>query len=195
MEKETDEDYPMTMQDARLMTVEEFEAFVELPENANKRFEFIGGEIIEVPNNAYSSEIASRISGYIFVYLLKNDIGHLTGEGGGFKVATERYAPDVAFTAYDTQKELDKKGYNGNPPDLAVEVVSSENKTEEDELTIKLSSYLSVGTMVWIVRPEKKTIEVHEAGKAGKVFRESDTIKLATVLPNFELKVRDIFKK
>jgi Uma2 family endonuclease len=185
----------MTMQESRLMTVEEFEAFVDLPENANKRFEFIGGEMIEVPNNAYSSEIAIRISSEIYFYLKQNRIGRVTGEGGGFKIGTERYAPDVAFTSFETQEKFDKKGYNSNPPDLAVEVVSSDSKTENDELTVKLSTYLSVGTIVWIVRPEKKIIEVHEAGKIAKIFRENDTIKLESLLPNFELKLSEVFQE
>jgi Uma2 family endonuclease len=185
----------MTMQESRLMTVEEFEAFVELPENADKRFEFIGGEIIEVPNNTFVSYIAGLILTYFNLYLFSNDIGYVTGEAGGYKVSTERYAPDVAFIAYETQKELDKKGYNNNPPDLAVEVVSSESKAEDDELTIKLGNYLAAGTMVWIVRPEKKQIEIYESGKPVKIFRENDSIKLETVLPNFELKLSNIFKK
>ncbi|MBK8031699.1 MAG: hypothetical protein IPK17_19865 [Chloroflexi bacterium] len=37
------------------MTVEDFDQFVDLPENADKLFEFIGGEAVEVPSNAYSS--------------------------------------------------------------------------------------------------------------------------------------------
>lgn len=176
------------------MTVERFDEWVALPENADKHFEFIGGEIIEVPSNPYVSKIASIISGFIFMYLLKNDIGHVTGEAGGYMVAGERYAPDVAFISYEKQPELAKSGYNPNPPDLAVEVVSSESQIEEQRLTVKLSTYLAVGTMLWVVRPELATIEVHQSGKAPQVSRNDDTIKLTTVLPDFELKLTDVFK-
>ena len=58
-----------------------------------------------------------------------------------------------------------KKGYNTNPPDLAVDVVSSESRVENDKLTIKLGNYLSVDTIVWIVRPEKGYIEVYQMGR------------------------------
>ena len=87
----------MVLPDHIRYSLVEFEAFIDLPENAERFFEFIGGEILEVPSNTYSSKIASRISGFIFMYLLQNDIGHLTGEQGGYMVFGERYAPDVAF--------------------------------------------------------------------------------------------------
>ncbi|MEO0598293.1 MAG: hypothetical protein AAF126_19450, partial [Chloroflexota bacterium] len=68
----------MTIQDMpQVMTTEDFEQFVNLPENADKHFEFIAGEIVEVPSNPFVSKIASIISGFIFMYLLKNDIGHV----------------------------------------------------------------------------------------------------------------------
>ena len=180
----------------RTMTVEEFDAFTEQPENADKLFEFIGKEIVEVPSNAYSSKIASKINGYLFMYLLNNDIGHLTGEQGGYQIAGERYAPDVAFISYQRQPELAKKGYNPNPPELAVEILSSDDLREERRLTIKLGNYLYVGTTVWIVRPEENEdiIEVHEPGKKVAVLGKDDTVSAEHILPGFMLAVADILK-
>ena len=183
----------MTIQE-RGYTVEEFEEFVERPENADKLFEFIGGEIFEVPSNPFSSKISQIISGELYIYLKQHDIGHLTGEQGGYMVAGERYVPDVAFISYEKQPELVKQGYNPNPPDLAVEVISSESKNEESKLTIKLSNYLSVGTLVWIVRPEEKHIEVHQSGKAAKVLGEKDILDAGELLPGLQIKVSDILK-
>jgi Uma2 family endonuclease len=183
----------MTMQE-RLYTVEEFETFTELPENADKFFEFVGGEIVEVPSNPKVSKIASRINLYIGMYLLQNDIGHLTGEAGGYKVSGERYAPDVGFIAYEKQPELAESGYNPNPPDLVVEVISSNRSDERDKLRIKITNYLATGTVVWVVKPDTKQVEVHTVGEPVRIYRENDTISGGTVLPDFELKVADIFK-
>ena len=182
------------------MTAEAFDAFTERDENADKLFEFIGGEIVEVPSNAYASKIASRVNGYIFVYLMNKDIGHLTGEQGGYQVAGERYAPDVAFISYARQPELAKKGYNPNPPELAVEVLSSEDAREERNLTIKLGNYLYAATTVWIVRPDNKDendqpepiIEVHEPGKKVQVLGPDDTLSAEHILPGFTVRVADL---
>jgi Uma2 family endonuclease len=181
----------MTMHETRLMTVEAFEAFVDLPENSEKILEFIAGEVYEVPSRPSNSSLASKIMAYIHIYLKGHDLGHLTGKGGGIALRDERYHPDLAFTSYEKiPKILPTMIYLEMPPDLVIELLEP-----EDEFTIKLSTYLSVDTMVWIVRPEKKVIEVHEAGKTAKVFRENDTIKLESLLPNFELKLSEVFQE
>lgn len=176
-----------------LTTVAEFEQFVRQPENADRLFEYIGGEIIEVPSNPFVSKIASRISGYFFAFLLQHDLGHLTGEAGGYMVSGERYAPDVAFIRYAKQPELAQSGYNPNPPDLAVEVVSAGSKVENERLTIKLSNYLAAGVIVWIVRPEERYVEVHQPGAPARIFRDGDTLDGGDILPGFTLAVRAIF--
>lgn len=174
------------------VTAEEFETFINLPENADKLFEWVGREIIEVPSNPYASYIASKILGYLFMYLVTNDIGWTTTEAGGYVVAGEKYAPDVGFVTYAKQKRPAKQGYNPNPPDLAVEVVSSESRAENDKLTIKLGNYLSVGTIVWIVRPDKGYIEVHQTGKKVDTYRRGAVIQGGELLPGFELTVDNI---
>lgn len=176
------------------ITVEQFEDFVDQSENADKLFEFIGGEIVEVPSNAYSSKIAMRIGGFIFMYLHTNDIGHLTGEHGGYKVNDDRYAPDVGFVLYTSQDELDKQGYNSVSPDLAVEVMLSDSNRENAQLTIKIGNYLAVQTTVWIVRPDTKTIEVYQAGKPVETYHNGQFVSGGDIVPNFELKLDDIFK-
>lgn len=174
------------------VTAEEFEIFINLPENTDKLFELIGGEIIDVPSNTYASYIASKILGYLFMYLLTNDIGWTTTEAGGYDIAGEKYAPDVAFVSYTKQKRPSKQGYNPNPPDLAVEVVSSESRAENDKLTIKLGNYLSVGTIVWIVRTDAGYIEVHQSGQKVETYRRGTIIQGGELLPGFELIVDNI---
>lgn len=175
-------------------TVAGFEAFIQQPENVDKLFEYIGGEIVEVPSNTYVSNIAILIATFIQMYLLKNDIGHVTGEAGGYMVAGERYAPDVAFISYDRQPELTREGYNPNPPELAIEVVFNESRAENDKLTVKLSNYLSVGTIVWIVRPEAEYIEVHRPGQPVHIFRKGEKIDGGTLLPGFQLEVTSVLR-
>jgi hypothetical protein len=65
-------------------TVEEFEAFVNLPENADKNFEFIGGETVEVPTNMLCSMIAGIFLTYINLFVLQENLGIVTGADGGY---------------------------------------------------------------------------------------------------------------
>lgn len=176
---------------ARDFTVEKFDDFVELPENQDKLFEYIGGEIVEVPSNPYSSYISGWVHTFINMYLLKHPIGFATGEQGGYMVSGERYVPDVAFISFAKQKELARTGYNLNPPDLAVEVVSPTDS--EKKLSIKISNYLATQTSVIVIYPEEQEIAIHKPGEPVVILGIEDTLTVESVLPNFKVAVKDIF--
>ena len=177
------------------MSAEAFDQFVQRPENAEKILELIAGEVFEVPSNPYVSEIANLIAFFIRLFLVENKIaGHVTGEAGGYMVGGERYAPDVAYISYARQAELARSGYNPNPPELAVEVISDpENWEEHRQLRIKLSSYLAAGVLVWVVNPEDQLVEVHQVGQSALVVDASGTLTGGEVLPGLKLAVKDIF--
>jgi Uma2 family endonuclease len=178
----------------RLIPVEEFDSFVERPENADKLFELVGGEIFEVPSNAYASKIASVISFFIQLFLRDHGIaGHVTGEAGGYVVAGEKYAPDVAYISKERQPELAKEGYNPNAPDLAVEVDFPSSYTSQKKLNIKIANYLAAGTLLWMVYPETKEVNVYVPGQPVKILGINDTLDGGNVLSGFALAVREVF--
>ncbi|TVR22552.1 MAG: Uma2 family endonuclease, partial [Anaerolineaceae bacterium] len=178
-------------------TLEDFEAFVDLPENSDKLFEYINGEIVAVPSNPYASEVANLLSFFIRLFLMQNNLkGHITGADGGFMVGGNRYAPDVAYISYERQPQLAEKGYNPNPPELAVEVISDPNNSQEQAtLRQKIVSYLAVGTVVWVVDTVAQTIEVYDGVRTATVYGIADTVRSGDWLPGFELAVKDIFPK
>ena len=158
-------------------------------------FEFIAGEIVEVPSNPFSSLIAARILIVLGIFLKGKNWGYLTTADGGYMVAGERYAPDVAYISKKRQPELAQKGYNPNPPELAVEVISDEaNVREQRELRLKISNYLAVGTMIWVVYPISQMVEVHRPGQPVQVLGVDSTLDGGEILPGFTLAVRDLFE-
>lgn len=178
----------------RLMSVEDFNTFVERPENADKQFELVGGEVFEVPSNAYASKIASLISFFIQLFLRNHEIaGHVTGEAGDYVVAGEKYAPDVAYISKERQPELAKEGYNPNAPDLAVEVDFPSSYASQKMLNIKIANYLAAGTLLWVVYPEASEIIVYSPGQPVKILGINDALDGGSVLPGFTLEVKDVF--
>ncbi|MEM6281057.1 MAG: Uma2 family endonuclease [Chloroflexota bacterium] len=175
------------------MTAAQFDAFVQRPENREKLFEFISGEVVAVQSSPYTSYLASCVLASLVDFVQINNYGHVTGQGGVYVIHTDRYIPDGAFISYEKQPELAREGYNPNPPDLAVEVISSDTAAEHAALRIKISGYHAVGTVVWVVYPEEKRIEVHEPGKKAAIYREKDTVPGVGMLAGFELTVADIF--
>ncbi len=173
-------------------SIEAFEAFVQKAENLDKRFELVEGDLFEVPSNAFVSNIAGIILTFLNMYLFNHKIGRVTGADGVYIVGGHVYAPDVAYISFEKQPQLEKDGFNPNPPDLAVEVISSDRADELNTLRIKISNYLAVGTTVWVVQPEIKQVEVYRPGKPVQIFDENGTLSGDDLLPGFELKVADI---
>jgi Uma2 family endonuclease len=175
------------------ITLADFEAFASLPANSDHTFEFVGGEIVEVPSNPLASKIAMLIGSALLAYLRENDIGHVTGADGGYMVGGERYVPDAAFISYARQPELPALGYNPAPPDLAVEVVSDPASGEEQRrLRFKVSHYTAAGTLVWVVNPAQQTVEVHAPGQPAQLVGRDGTLT-AACLPGFALPLKAIF--
>jgi Uma2 family endonuclease len=184
----------MTVIAHKPLTVEEFDAFTLLPENADNLFEFIGGEIFEVSSNPYTSKISQIITGELYIFLKGKKLGHLTGEVGGYQVFGERYAPDVAFIAKEKQPELAHEGYNPNPPDLAVEVDFPSTYKSQKALRTKVVNYLAAGTMVWVVLPETQEVEIYIPGQPMKLVKIDGVLDGGDVLPGFTLPVKMIFE-
>lgn len=182
----------MVIRKHSVQTPEGFEAFVSLPENAERRFEFIDGEIIEVPSNPYSSELSATIIFFLKLYAREQRPGHVTGEQAGYIVAGARLSPDAAFLSKSRQAELAREGYNPVAPDLAVEVVSPTDR--ESDLQKKLSLYMSAGVLVWVFRPVERVVEVHAPGQSMYTLGIDDTLNGGGVLPGFNIAVKDVFE-
>jgi Uma2 family endonuclease len=175
------------------MPVEEFDRYEQLPENSDRLLEYIGGEIVDAPSNPFASSVSSLINRKVGYFVDEHKLGHVTGEAGGYRVSGERYAPDVAFISYVRQPELARQGYNPNPPELAVEVDYPSTYQSQEQLRIKIANYIAAGTVVWLVRPETRMVEVYVPGKAVQKLGLDGVLDGGDVLPGFRLPVKDIF--
>lgn len=137
----------MAIQTKQRMTAEEFERFIRQPENADMAFELVAGEVFSVVSNNYSSMIAARILTFIGMYLLRQNIGYVTGSDGGYMVQGERYIPDVGFISKARQPEPNHDAYNPQAPDLAVDVVSPMDSIRK--LLTQMGNYYSELMKMW----------------------------------------------
>lgn len=173
------------------MTVEVFDQIATRAENAERRLEYVGGGIVEVVSNNYMSAVAARILVKIGSYVEAHGLGYVTGADGGYRVSGERYIPDVAFISTAKQPEPSREAYNPQPPDLAVEVLSPTDSA--DVVRLKVANYLAAGTLVWLVDPDAKTVEVYRPGRPARRLTGSEMLDGDAVLPGFTLAVGDLF--
>ncbi len=173
------------------ITKEQFDEFVMRPENRDRNFEHIAGEIVEGVSNGTSSRKGLILVAEVQVFAKRHKLGRCTGADGGYVVAGESYIPDGAFMSYKRQPEPNDEAYNPLAPDLAIEILSPGNTN--DEITHKVGNYMAAGTVLWLGNPETKTLDVYIPGQPVKRLRIGDVLQGGVVLPGFSLPIADIF--
>ncbi|MBL8153323.1 MAG: Uma2 family endonuclease [Anaerolineae bacterium] len=183
----------MTLRE-KLYSFDEFWEIINLPENADRRFELDEGVIVDVgPSSAINSVITGRLIYFLNAFVIPRNLGMVTTPDAGFKVGTRSYRqPDVAFISKRTSTSL-AGTYFTVAPDLAVEVVS-----EDEDIFRKAAEYLHAGTqIVWAVYAADRRVYVMTLNPdrviESRLFTESDILDGGAVLPGFTLPVREIF--
>lgn len=180
----------------QLTSVEAFDQWIWQAEQIDRDYEYIAGDVFDTITTPYASAIGGLIGFFIIDHLKRNGIGgFVTGANGGYQITGERYIPDVAYVSPEKQaRPSAEEVYGSIPPDLAVEVISGMAEQRElNALRIKTSNYLASGVLVWIVNPEKRHVEVHQAGQAVRILSAENKLDGGEVLPGFSVKVAEIF--
>jgi Uma2 family endonuclease len=183
----------------RFFDVDEFWSFACQPENANKRFELIHGELVEMPQPGEEHGfIAGEIAFRIRLFDSDRKLGILTVDAGYYSQEDRStvLGPDVAFRRADASAPPLQKKWAPTMPDLAVEIKSPSNSLAE--LRQKAAIYLRRETqLVWIVIPDRKGVEVCRLGVDGDIEREfigeDGALSGEPVLPGFTLEPSSLF--
>jgi Uma2 family endonuclease len=181
-----------TLETKTRLTSVAYWAFVSRPENADRHFELIDGEIIEKVGSFTPSEIAGTILFYVKAFLLSNPIGRVTGADGTYHLSDEdEFIPDMAYISKARMPERPERGAPV-PPELAVEVKSPTDTKRQ--LRRKAERYLQLGTLiVWLIFPEDQVVEVYSAKLDDVVTVGLDgQLSGEDVLPGFVLPVSAI---
>ena len=122
--------------------------------------------------------------------------GSLTA-GAGFWLERDPDTVRKASVAFMSTERLPLNvrvpGYAEMAPDLVVEILSLGDTVRS--LYDKARMWLTHGvTVVWVVYPESRTIEVHQSSVPVITLTEDDTLEGSPVLPGFTLPVRDVFE-
>jgi Uma2 family endonuclease len=172
------------------ITLESFRAFCQQPENRDRLFELIDGDIVEKMASFTPSRIALRIGRLLGSTADRH--GYLTGADGGYILSPGTVVmPDVGYISRARLTALPEREVNG-PPDLAVEVKSPTDRKRD--LRRKAELYLQHGTrIVWLVFPDDQAVEVY-AGEADAVTVTIDgALDGGEVLPGLSILLRELF--
>ena len=175
-----------------LLTAEQFAA---LP-LAGLRSELIQGEAYDAPHVRGSWRDHHAPERHPGAYFLAQRLGKLYAAETGFLIARDPdtvRAPDIAFIA-QARLSAPHSAPRWVPtiPDLVVEVVSSTDRPAE--VSAKVAMWLAAGVrLVWVVRPEEHTIDVHQPHAPSTTLTATETLDGADVVPGFMTAVATIF--
>jgi Uma2 family endonuclease len=178
------------------LTAEEFLEWVQRPDNANRWFELVRGEVIELPAPTKTHGVVCINIGRLLAnFVWERNRGYVTSNDSG--VILERdpdtvRGPDVAvYEDAQTFEELHPK-YGEVPPLLAIEVLSPGDRV--NKVLRKIADYLTNGVrLVWLIDPEERTVTVHAPGRPPIPLDSGGELSGEEVLPGFRCRIADLF--
>lgn len=179
-------------------SVQDFEHFLARPENQDRLFELVHGEIVEKLPTERHGEIAANLITELKLYVRQRGQGRVTTEARHRPADDDHNdrLPDVALTL-NPQAPAVVQGAALFIPDLATQI-DMKIKSPSDTYTMlrdKAAFYIANGArMVWLIYTEKRLVEVYDAQMHSVILDEDDVIEGGDVLPGFTLPVRRIFE-
>ena len=158
--------------------------------------------VMHVMNSTFGGHgvVVENLLAALGPHVRKRRLGRAFGDNVGFQLDipgetrdTVR-SPDVAFVRAERLPPagIGLRGWVRLAPDLAVEVLSPENRPAEMEA--RVADYLAAGTrLLWIIDPEARTVARRAPTGPLATLMEGDTLGAGDVVPGFAMPVADLF--
>jgi Uma2 family endonuclease len=176
----------------RPMTAEEL-ARLDIP---GKVTELVRGQlIVREPPGTSHGRISATLCFLVSGFVRREKLGAVFAQDTGFKIESNPdtvRAPDVAYLSNERMSAVRERGYAAVAPDLAVEVLSPDDRASE--ILTKVQAWLAAGTMlVWVVDPDRKEVRAYRPTGSVTIVTLDGSIVGEDVLPGFACTVREIF--
>ncbi len=159
------------------------------------RFELVDGELEEVHVSNLSVCVGGKIHVLLSMHCDANKLGQVFPADAYYQCFGEHgmsaRKPDVSFISRDRlPASWLTEGFFTIPPDLAVEVLSTNDTALEGRR--KVGEYLQAGVrLVWEVEPVTRTVLVHRLDGSRQMLDDNHFMSGEDVLPGFQCKVAD----
>jgi Uma2 family endonuclease len=161
------------------------------------RRELVRGEVrVMSPAGSQHGRVAMQIGTRLSVFVADQGIGTVYAAETGFKLASDPdtvRAPDVAFVTRERADAVgDTEKYWPGAPDLAVEVLSPDDRYHEVEE--RVFDWLAAGCrMVVVVNPRRRAATIYRSPSDIRLLTENDAIDGSDVVPGWTLPLRELF--
>ena len=171
-----------------LMTADELSR-LPLPD---QRVDLVKGVLrVREPAGYRHGVVTMKIAHAIVAHVNARALGVVLAAETGFRLETGPdtvRAPDVAFVSQDRIPPTPLGGYAPFAPDLAVEVLSPDDRA--GEVLAKVADWLRAGSrLVWVVDPDRRSARVYREDGTESLLDETGTLEGEDVLPGFSCRL------
>jgi Uma2 family endonuclease len=157
--------------------------------------ELVEGVLVEKATGFSESVLAAYLIEMLNGFVRATNLGPVTAPDGTYRLFPGLVRiPEAAFTSWDhiPNRRRPTAAIPQFAPDLAVEVLSASNTS--DEMARKRRDHFAAGVrLVWIADPENRTVDIYSSVSEYARLGEGDEITGAPILPGFTLKVSEWF--
>ena len=161
----------------------------------NKRTELVRGRLnVREPTGLRHGAIAGELTVRLRNFVAGRSLGIVVAAETGFKIFSDPdtvRAPDVGFIRADRVPRPLPRGYAAVAPDLAVEVLSPDDRA--GEVLDKVGDWLTAGCrLVWVLDPERRIARVYRADGSESLVSIDGSLDGEDVVLGFACSIAEI---
>ena len=172
------------------------EDVVRIHDSESRLFELVDATLLEKSMGTWESCVAAILVRILGTFVSDQDLGIVLGADGIIRLAPGLVRiPDVSFISWT---RLPSHCFPDEPiadivPDLAVEIISRGNTTEE--MARKLDDYLTHGVrLIWYIDPRTQEAKVYRGSKECELRTREQGLEGGDVLPGFVMPMAELFR-
>jgi Uma2 family endonuclease len=171
------------------------EDLLDMPDE--KAYELVRGQLVERNTGLESSWVGGRLLVRLGRSCEEHTLGWVFNADNGYQCFRHDPSlvrrPDVSFIRFGRLPgEKLPDGWAKIPPDLAVEIVSPNDRAYE--LDEKIEEYREAGvSLAWVINPKSRTVRVHRGDGSVSYLREGEELSGEDIVPGFRCPLREIF--
>jgi Uma2 family endonuclease len=151
--------------------------------------------IVMAPPGGESSEKNHNLSGQLFVWNEKNELGRSFDSSGGYDFTAlggGKLSPDVSWIENSRLEGVNIIGFIPVVPDFVIELRSATDNLKPSQE--KMVEYQRVGVRLGLlINPKNKQVEIYRPGQKPEVLESPTSIDCGEVMSGFVLSMKKIW--
>lgn len=158
-----------------------------------RKYELVDGRIRVSPAGTRHGRVCTRLTVRLGSFVERERLGEVFDSSTGFRLAGGNVrVPDVSFVAKGRfPGEQLPEGFGDLAPDLAVEVLSPDDRSRD--VLDKVGEYLQAGvSLVWVIDPKRRTAASYRSLTDVRTLGLDDTLDGEDVVPGFRCALAEV---